>query len=93
MARIKIMDGGDRAKVLDYLFPIVGRQAVTGATCAVSVPTIAAGDVVLAQIENPGTATNYTLYSVITAGTGFVTTFNADPKSGTLAYAVFHVNG
>ena len=91
MARIKTMDGGDRAVVLDYLFPITGRQACTGATCAVALTSIAATDIVLCQAEACATVTSYILYTTITAGTGFVVTM-VDPGSCTINWAVFHPN-
>lgn len=91
MARIKTKDGGDMGIVLDYLAPVTGRQACTGATCAVVLATIAATDVVLAQQEAAATAT-YIQYVTITAGTGFVVTLNASPGSSTINWAVFHLN-
>ena len=91
MARIKVKDGGDLGDVLAYLAPITGRQACTGATCAVTLATIAATDVVLTQAEACVTSA-YILYNTITAGTGFVTTFSTSPGSATVNYAVFHPN-
>ena len=91
MARIKIKDGGDLGDTLAYLAPITGRQACTGATCAVACATIAATDVVLTQAEAVVTASY--IYSIaITAGTGFVASFNTSPGSATVNYAVFHPN-
>jgi len=91
MARIKIRDGGDKDVVLDYLAPITGRQACTGATCAVVLATIVATDVVLTQAEAVVTASY--IYSIaITAGTGFVVSFNTSPGTATVNYAVFHLN-
>jgi hypothetical protein len=98
MARIKIKDGGDRDKVLEYLAPITGRQDITAATVAtlgtitVSVPTIAAGDIVLAQIISNASVNSYILNTVITANTGFVVTTQDGVVGGTLVYAVYHPN-
>ena len=93
MARIKIMDGGDRARVLDYLSPITGVQAFTSGTATVTLATIAAGDIVLAQLLSSSTTGLGTrdLNTVITAGTGFVVTTQV-AGNGTLVYAVFHPN-
>lgn len=97
MARIKIKDGGDQDRVLDYLAPIVGVQAITGTTavgigtCTVSVPTIAAGDVVLFQMFSQSSVGARLDDAIITAGTGFVVTIQG-PTAGTLCYAVYHPN-
>ena len=97
MARIKLKDGGDRDTVLDYIFPIVGRQDIADSTVTgyvivnVSVPTIAAGDIVTCQALSSGSLNSYILDTVITAGTGFAVKMQ-DGSSGTLAYMVFHPN-
>jgi hypothetical protein len=98
MARIKVMDGGDRAKVIDYLAPITGRQDITSATVTgnsvvtVSVPTIAANDVVMCQVISNASANSYILNTVITANSGFTVTTQNGSVGGTLCYAVFHPN-
>jgi hypothetical protein len=97
MARIKIKDGGDQDKVLDYLAPIVGRQDITTATVTgycittVAVPTITATDVVTTQLISIGSIGQFVMDVVITAATGF-TVKTQNGSSGTLGYAVFHLN-
>lgn len=92
MARIKIMDGGDRAKVIDYLAPITGMQDMASGTATVTLATIAAGDLVLTQLLSASSLGMFINNVVITAGTGFVATSQATGGSGTVAYAVFHAN-
>jgi hypothetical protein len=97
MARIKIRDGGDKDVVLDYLAPIVGVQAITGATVTgygittVALSTIADGDIVLAQILSNSSLAAFIMDVVITAGTGF-TVKTQNETTGTLVYSVFHPN-
>ena len=97
MARIKIRDGGDKDVVLDYLAPIVGTQQIDGTTVTgygittVTCASIAAGDIVLAQVLSNASLASFIMDVVITAGTGFtVKTQNA--TTGTLCYAVHHPN-
>ena len=97
MARIKLKDGGDRDKVLDYIFPIVGRQDIADSTVAgyvivnVSVPTIATGDIVTCQALSSASVDSYITDVVINASTGFSVKMQ-DGSSGTLAYVVYHPN-
>lgn len=97
MARIKIKDGGDRDKVLDYIFPIVGIQDIADSTVAgyvivnVSVPTIAEGDIVTCQALSSASVNSFITDVVVTAGTGFAVKMQ-DGSSGTLAYVVYHQN-
>jgi hypothetical protein len=90
MARVNI-DGPDRDIMLKkYAMPYTGKQNCTGATCAVSMTTIGASDIVMVTLESATTAT-YVASIAITAGTGFVVT----PGGATLAtvnYAVFAAN-
>jgi hypothetical protein len=91
MARIKVRDGGDKDTVLDYLAPITGRQACTGATCAIAIASIAATDVVVVQQQTAATA-SYIQDVTVTAGTGIVVNLNTSPGTSTIHYAVFHPN-
>jgi hypothetical protein len=98
MARIKVMDGGDRAKVIDYLAPIVGSQAVTTATAAagvfltaISIPTVVATDVATAQLLTSSTVDATICYVTVTAGTG-IGVYLSKHTIGTIGYAVFHAN-
>jgi hypothetical protein len=92
MARIKIRDGGDKDRVLDYIAPIVSVQAVYASTVtSVVLATIAATDIVLCQLLSNSSVAAFISQVVITAGTGFaVTTQGA--SDATLVYAVFHPN-
>jgi hypothetical protein len=91
MARIKTRDGGDIGVVLDYLFPVVGVQAMTSGTATVALTTIAVTDIVLTQMLSSSSITSYITSVVITAGTGF-TVLSQAATNATLAYAVFHPN-
>lgn len=91
MTRVNI-DGPDRDQLLKkYALPYTGKQLCTGATCAVALATIAAGDIVIAQQEASATA-NYIQYITITAGTGFVVTVNTSPGTSSINWAVFAAN-
>jgi len=91
MARIKLKDGGDRDKVLDYIFPITGKSNATAATTNIALATILAADIVLCQAEGSITA-SYIQDIAITAGTGFNVKFNTTPGGSTINWAVFHAN-
>jgi hypothetical protein len=97
MARIKVRDGGDKDVVLDYLMPIVGTQALTSSTVTgycittVTLATIKAGDIVLAQAVSNASVSSFIMDIVITEGTGFTVKMQ-NGTSGTLVYAVFHQN-
>ena len=91
MARVNI-DGPDRDQLLKaYALPYVGSQTITGTTCAVSMTTIAATDLVFASAATFSTAA-YIISLVVTAGTGFVATVNTSPGTGTINYVVFKPN-
>jgi len=65
-------------------------QAVTGATLAVALTWIKAADIVLSQVTSWATVA-YISKIVITAGTGFVVSFNTSPGTATFDYTVFRL--
>jgi hypothetical protein len=92
MARIKIKDGGDYDRVMDYLAPVVSSVATSGTSTTVTatISSILETDIVFTQIESAATAA-YIITIVPAAGT-CTFTFNTAPGTGVLNYAIFHVN-
>ena len=80
-------DGTDSRKTA-YSTVKAGIQAMTCATQLVSLTTIAAADIVLANIISYATAA-YVAKLTITASTGFLITLNTDSGPASVSYAVF----
>ena len=92
MARIKIKDGGDYDRVMDYLAPIVSSTTMSGTatTVNVTVANMLATDIVLAQTA--ACTTSAYIVSITAAAGGFNLAYNASPGVATINYAVFHLN-
>lgn len=87
-------DSTDMLQFLNYAWPVCGIKAIgDSTTCTVALATIEATDVVLAYVSSAATVC-YALGTVITAGTGFITTVNTTPggTGATVSYLVFKKN-
>lgn len=85
-------DSTDMLQFLNYAWPVLGQQGMGAVTSvAVTLATIEATDIVLAQVTAYATQ-SYVQKATITAGTGFVVYCSANPGSATVSYAVFKTN-
>ena len=79
---------GTSTKRIPYSQVVAGTQGFLASTCTVAVASIAATDVVLANVIAYATSA-YVTKIAISAGVGFVVTLNQSTGNATISYAVF----